>query len=107
MRQPGGVWCVSCRRVLADSWLELSHKTPEPLGAQLENRVTACWDPWLSQGREGKELSLGRACTCWGLGRNPGLCLCQVFYFCCAPESLNPTPVLGDGGWMSLIIPDG
>lgn len=37
MWQPGGVWCVSCRRVLADSWLELSHKTPEPLGAQLEN----------------------------------------------------------------------
>lgn len=28
-----GVWCVSCRKVLADSWLELSHKTPEPLSA--------------------------------------------------------------------------
>lgn len=28
-----GVWCVSCRQVLADSWLELSHKTPEPLSA--------------------------------------------------------------------------
>lgn len=53
MWQPGGVWCVSYRRVLADSWLELSHKTPEPLSAQLENRVTACWDPWLSQGHEG------------------------------------------------------
>lgn len=94
MWQPGGGFGVSAA---GESWLipGWSFHT-KPLSARPGNGVTACWDPWLSWDHEGPCLGLGKPSTCSGLGKNPGLCLCQVFCFCCAPESLNPTPVLQD-----------
>lgn len=68
---------MSCRRVLADSWLELSHKTPESLGAQLGNGVTA-WAmkdlPW-----EGAEC--GQTLHSFRTGKEPRAVLCLVFLF--------------------------
>lgn len=54
-----------------------------------------------------RELSLGRPSTFSGLGRNPGLCLCQVFYFCCAPESHTCAMRLRLDESKDLVIPDG
>lgn len=87
MWQPRGVWCVSCRRVLADAWLELSHKTPEPLSAQLENTAQPAGTPGST--RAMKELAwegagFEQTLHLFRTGKEPGACLCQVFYSCCA-----------------------
>lgn len=91
---------------MADSWLELSHKTPEPLSAQLENRVTTrSMKDFAWEGAEfGQTLHLFR------IGKEPrAVPVAGVLFLLCSriPECHTCAVRSGLEESKDLLIPDG